>query len=233
MRRAPRSGGRSIPVFACGFVAGVFVGWSLRSGPPVPAFERPEAEVVIRGQPEGAPADANVPAQTASSTGEPRLAGERSHDDATTELEGRGLRMPVDNAAVNEWKGMFAERRAAGQRTHEAVDILAPRGTPVHAVEDGTIAQLFYSKAGGNTIYQFDPSRRFCYYYAHLDRYASGLGDNRRVLRGEIIAYVGTSGNAAGGRPHLHFAIFELGSDRHWWQGRPLDPYLVFRHAQP
>jgi len=128
---------------------------------------------------------------------------------------------------------MFAERRDTGHRAHEAVDILAPRGTPVHAVEAGTIAQLFSSKAGGNTIYQFDPTHRFCYYYAHLDRYATGLSNNVHVARDEIIAYVGTSGNAAGGSPHLHFAIFELGADRHWWQGRPLDPFLVFQRTQP
>jgi peptidoglycan LD-endopeptidase LytH len=232
MRRPPSASGRSIPVFACGFLAGMVVGWWLRSGPPVPAFQH-EANVVLRGQPEDVPADAHALAHAGAPSDEPTFAAKRSDDDAITELEGRDLRVPVDHVAVNEWKGMFAERRAAGHRTHEAVDIPAPRGTPVHAVEDGTIARLFYSKAGGNTIYQFDPTQRFCYYYAHLDTYASGLGDNRHVQRGDILAYVGTSGNAAGGTPHLHFAIFELGSARHWWQGRPLDPYLVFRRAQP
>ena len=125
-------------------------------------------------------------------------------------------------------KGGFAERRDAGGRPHEAVDILAPRNTPVHAVDDGTIAKLFVSRAGGITIYQFDPSGRFCYYYAHLDRYAPGLLEGQRVSRGDVIGYVGTSGNAPPNTPHLHFAVFELDADRRWWKGRAIDPYLIF-----
>jgi murein DD-endopeptidase MepM/ murein hydrolase activator NlpD len=108
------------------------------------------------------------------------------------------------------------------------VDLLAPRVTPVHAVEDGTIAKLFLSKAGGNTIYQFDLTRRFCYYYAHLQRYADGLHDGQAVKRGDIIGYVGTSGNAPPNTPHLHFTIFELDKDAKWWKGKPIDPYLVY-----
>lgn len=124
---------------------------------------------------------------------------------------------------------MFAEARDVNARPHEAVDILAPRNTPVHAVEDGTVAKLFYSKAGGNTVYQFDPDQRFCYYYAHLERYAPSMEAGRHVSRGEVIGYVGTSGNAPANTPHLHFAIFVLDADRQWWHGQPLDPYLVFR----
>ena len=115
-------------------------------------------------------------------------------------------------------------------RVHEAVDILAPRHTPVQAVDDGTIAKLFPSKAGGNTIYQFDPNGRLCYYYAHLERYADGLHEGQAVSRGQVIGYVGTSGNAPPDTPHLHFAVNQLNADRHWWQGRALDPYEVFRH---
>ena len=108
------------------------------------------------------------------------------------------------------------------------MDILAPRNTPVRAVENGTIARLFLSKAGGNTIYQFDPSGRFCYYYAHLERYADGIREGQSVSRSDIIGYVGTSGNAPPNTPHLHFAIFQLTPARHWWQGTPIDPYPVF-----
>jgi murein DD-endopeptidase MepM/ murein hydrolase activator NlpD len=107
--------------------------------------------------------------------------------------------------------------------------MMAARNTPIHAVDHGTIAKLFVSNAGGLTIYQFDQSGRFCYYYAHLERYAFGLEEGQRVLRGEVIGYVGTSGNAPLGAPHLHLAISVLGPDRSWWQGNPLDPYLVFR----
>jgi murein DD-endopeptidase MepM/ murein hydrolase activator NlpD len=134
--------------------------------------------------------------------------------------------MPIDDVSVESIKGGFTEAR--GPRRHEAVDIAAPRGTPIHAVQDGTIAKLFLSKPGGTTIYQFDLDARLCYYYAHLERYAAGLHDGQRVSQGEIIGYVGSSGNASPAAPHLHFAIFELNGDRKWWQGRALDPYLVF-----
>jgi murein DD-endopeptidase MepM/ murein hydrolase activator NlpD len=138
------------------------------------------------------------------------------------------LRIPLDGVSIESFKGGFAERRGSS-RPHEAVDILSPRNTPVHAVESGTIAKLFFSKAGGITIYQFDPSGRLCYYYAHLERYTDGLHEGQAVAQGDVIGYVGTSGNAPPGTPHLHFAVFELSADRHWWQGKPIDPYLVFK----
>jgi murein DD-endopeptidase MepM/ murein hydrolase activator NlpD len=137
------------------------------------------------------------------------------------------LRLPIDGMDVESMKGGFAERR--GVRPHEAVDILAPRDTPVHAVQRGAIAKLFFSKQGGRTIYQFDPTGRLCYYYAHLERYSEDLHEGASVLPGQIIGYVGTSGNAPPNTPHLHFAVFELGEDRKWWQGRAIDPYPLFK----
>jgi len=137
--------------------------------------------------------------------------------------------VPIDGTDVAKWQGQFDEPRDQGGRAHEAVDILAPRNTPIRAVEDGTISKLFFSKGGGgNTIYQFDPSGRFCYYYAHLERYASGLAETQHVSQGDVIGFVGTSGNAPPNTPHLHFAIFELNAERQWWRGRPIDPYLAF-----
>jgi len=145
-------------------------------------------------------------------------------------LQQKNLRVPIDGADVASWKGQFAEARASGAHPHEAVDILAPRGTAIHAVDEGTIAKLFFSKGGGgNTIYQFDPSGRFCYYYAHLERYADGVHEGDRVSRGDVIGYVGTSGDAPPDTPHLHFAIFELNAERQWWKGTPIDPYLAYR----
>ena len=138
------------------------------------------------------------------------------------------LRLPVDEADARAMKGQFGDRRDRGARGHEAVDILAPRNTPVHAVDDGTVAKLFFSKQGGITVYQFDPTERFCYYYAHLERYAPGLREQQKISRGEIIGYVGTTGNAPANTPHLHFAIFRLTPERHWWQGTPIDPWAVF-----
>ena len=139
------------------------------------------------------------------------------------------LRMPVDGIDADAFKGGFEERRG-GDRPHEAVDILAPRNTPVLAVEAGTIAKLFDSKAGGHTIYQFDPSGRLAYYYAHLEKYADGVHEGQVVAQGEVIGYVGTSGNAPPNTPHLHFAVFELDDSHRWWKGKALDPYLVFKN---
>jgi murein DD-endopeptidase MepM/ murein hydrolase activator NlpD len=127
---------------------------------------------------------------------------------------------------ANQLVQSFSDPRGTA-RHHEAIDIPAPRGTPVLAVEDGTIARLFYSQAGGTTIYQFDPSERFCYYYAHLDRYAEGLAEGQEVSKGQVIGYVGVSGNAPKETPHLHFAIFRLTSAKRWWEGTPIDPFEV------
>ena|ERR1051326_7302962 len=114
---------------------------------------------------------------------------------------------------------------------HEAIDIMAPRGTPVHAVVSGTIRKLFLSKPGGNTIYQFDEAGNYCYYFAHLDRYADGVREGMHVHRGDIIAYVGSTGNADVRAPHLHFAVFELGPKREWWKGTPINPYSSLLEA--
>ena len=102
---------------------------------------------------------------------------------------------------------------------------MAPRGTPVLAVDDGRIVKLFDSKPGGTTVYQFDPSEKFAYYYAHLDRYAAGLAEGQQVKRGDVIAYVGSSGNANPAAPHLHFSVFVLGAEKQWWKGTAIDPY--------
>lgn len=144
------------------------------------------------------------------------------------DLVDRRLEVPVVGTRRDELRSMFDEARG-GSRKHEAIDILAPKGTPVVAVEDGTIAKLFLSDAGGITIYQFDPTDRYAYYYAHLDAYAPGLKDGDTVRRGETIGFVGVSGNAPKDTPHLHFAIFELTDAKRWWQGTPIDPYPILR----
>ncbi|HEY9772447.1 MAG TPA: M23 family metallopeptidase [Planktothrix sp.] len=125
-------------------------------------------------------------------------------------------------------KGSFYEMRGTGR--HEATDMLAPRNTPIHAVCDGRIAKLFLSRFGGTTIYQFDPQERFVFYYAHLQSYAPGLKDGQLVHKGDVIAFVGTSGNAPPNTPHLHLSISVLGKEKQWWKAAPLDPYEVFAH---
>jgi murein DD-endopeptidase MepM/ murein hydrolase activator NlpD len=144
------------------------------------------------------------------------------------ELHGRRLTIPVQGIEPSHIVSNFDDDRGTG-RKHEALDILAARGTPVLAVDDGRIEKIFTSARGGLTLYQFDPAERFCYYYAHLDRYADGLIEGQIVKRGQVIGYVGTSGNAPANTPHLHFAINRLGDDKKWWEGRPLDPALVLR----
>jgi murein DD-endopeptidase MepM/ murein hydrolase activator NlpD len=142
-------------------------------------------------------------------------------------LRSRRLTLPVQGTRLQDLRDSYDELRDG--RRHEAIDILANRNTPVLAVEDGTVAKLFNSKAGGLTIYQFDPTGTYAYYYAHLERYADDLHDGSRVVRGDVIGYVGTSGNAPKDTPHLHFAIFKLTEKKQWWQGAPIDPYEVLR----
>jgi peptidoglycan LD-endopeptidase LytH len=144
-------------------------------------------------------------------------------------VEQRTLGMPVANLKLSDIQDTFNQSR--GQRHHEATDIVAPLGTPVLAVEDGTIRKLFRSKPGGMTIYEFDPSDQYCYYYAHLDRYAANLREGMRVSRGEVIGYVGTSGNAGANSPHLHFGITAIGPDKKWWGGTPINPYPILRDS--
>jgi peptidoglycan LD-endopeptidase LytH len=140
-------------------------------------------------------------------------------------LAARPLAMPVEGVRGSQLSDTYTQGRAGG--SHEAIDILAPRGTKVFAVDDGRIAKLFTSVPGGLTVYHFDPAGNLVYYYAHLDRYAEGLKEGMSVKRGDLIGYVGSTGNAAPGAPHLHFAVFRLGPQRQWWKGDPVNPYPV------
>jgi murein DD-endopeptidase MepM/ murein hydrolase activator NlpD len=130
---------------------------------------------------------------------------------------------PIRGLALADLRDMFAE--VHNGHAHEAIDIMEPKGTPVRAVVSGTIRKLFLSKPGGNTIYQFDEMGAYCYYYAHLDGYAEGLHEGMPVASGDVIGFVGSTGNADPSAPHLHFAIFELGPEKQWWKGKAVDPY--------
>lgn len=143
-------------------------------------------------------------------------------------LRARNLRLPVQGISAGQLSDTYTQARATG-RPHEALDIMAARGTPVLAVEDGRVAKLFLSKPGGITLYQFDPSGDYAYYYAHLDRYADGVVEGVALHKGDVIGYVGSSGNALPGAPHLHFAVFRLGPERQWWRGTALNPFLLWR----
>jgi murein DD-endopeptidase MepM/ murein hydrolase activator NlpD len=159
----------------------------------------------------------------------PQMAhGPADVDAALDDLRDRDLKVPVKDVSRDDLRDSFKEARDK-IRAHEAVDILAPRHTAVLAVEDGTIAKLFTSVRGGLTIYQFDPSQTYAYYYAHLDGYVWGLAEGDRVKRGETIGYVGTTGNAPESTPHLHFQIFLLTAEKQWWKGTAINPYDVWK----
>jgi peptidoglycan LD-endopeptidase LytH len=216
---------------AYGFVAGVFamalIIWQFGSTLPTRSSSRaPDAKV-----PSSVETDTPVvrtPAPTATSGRKAaEVAAPTIGAPPAAELKDRDLVIPVEGVGADQLTPQFSDPR--GGRSHEALDILAPMGTPVKAVEDGRIARLFLSKAGGTTIYQFDPSEKFCYYYAHLDRYAEGLREGEQVRRGQTIGYVGVSGNAPKNTPHLHFAVFRLTDEKKWWEGTPLDPYEILR----
>ena len=147
-------------------------------------------------------------------------------------LAERRLLMPVQGVAPADLRDTFNEGRDAGARPHEALDVMAPRGTPVLAADEGRLVKLFTSVPGGLTVYQFDPSGRYAYYYAHLDRYADGLREGMTLQRGQPIGYVGSTGNASPDAPHLHFAIFRLGPERQWWKGTAVNPYPLLARAQ-
>jgi peptidoglycan LD-endopeptidase LytH len=211
-----------------GFILGAFVVASLGTSS---AFRNPATKASVRVAPHeaagalddpGSPVIEGQPAATTGRGGDPTIPADAGS------LKERGLAMPVKDVPRTALVESFHQVRS-GNREHEAIDILAPRNTPVVAIDDGAIAKLFVSKAGGNTIYQFDPSEQYAYYYAHLERYADGLKEGDKVEKGQVIGYVGTSGNAPKDTPHLHFAVFRLTADKHWWEGTPINPYELLR----
>ena len=147
------------------------------------------------------------------------------HDDFH-DLLNRDLSSPIAGVAADRLQNTFTAPRP-GHKSHEAIDIPAPRGTPIHALGDGFIRKLSSSPRGGITIYQFDPDEVYCYSYAHLDRYANRLREGITVKHGDVIGYVGTTGDAPADGPHLHLAIARLREDKHWWEGAPVNPYPV------
>lgn len=207
-----------------GFVLGAFVVGSLGRGSALRAVVPVGPLKIASGAVDEPPnAVVEVPAPTSGHNGiiPPNAPEARA-------LAARNLTIPVTGVSADKLVRSYHDSRSGG-REHEALDILAPRNTPVVAVEDGTIAKLFFSKAGGITVYQFDPSAEYSYYYAHLERYADGLKEGDTVHRGQVIGYVGTSGNAPKDSPHLHFAVFRLTPDKHWWEGTPIDPYDILK----
>jgi murein DD-endopeptidase MepM/ murein hydrolase activator NlpD len=162
----------------------------------------------------------------------PKVAVERPRNVGTEEMTAgpTGLLLPVADVDPRSLRDNFVEMRGK-TRAHDALDIPAPRGTRVLAVADGFVKKLFKSVPGGLTVYHFDRQERYCYYYAHLDGYAPGLQEGQSLRRGDLVGFVGTTGNAPADSPHLHFAVHLLGPDKRWWAGTPVNPYPLLVKA--
>ena len=158
----------------------------------------------------------------------PATAGAASADIAML-LHAKRLMVPVDGISPDRISDTFTARR--GQRIHSALDIMAPRGTRVLSVDAGKVWKIRSNNLGGLTVYAIDASERFVYYYAHLDRYAEGLAEGQTVQPGDMIGYVGTTGNAPPNAPHLHFQLLLYRGNGRWWDGEPLNPRQYLARA--
>lgn len=226
--------GRIFFVFVLGFVAGVVSltvwlsatnQWGLRAHASEPAsVEHTPPPVVV--PPAAAPKTATElpapPALNPPPASTPVTVPTVPHEEAALTM--RNLGLPIANLKRSDIQDTFNDTRGSDRR-HEATDILAPKGTPVVAIDEGNVVKLFNSLRGGLTVYQFDNQQIYCYYYAHLDHYAPSLREGMLLRKGDVVGYVGTTGNADANTPHLHFAIFQLGPDKRWWKGTPIDPY--------
>ena len=218
-----------------------------RSTPVTPIDQPPAANVELSppqrndtGSATGASASTPTPdAATPSPEASPSFAPSPSANGATqtsptphapaqdahaANSDGAGLLIPVAGIRPEQLQDTYTQSRSEG-RTHNAIDIMAARNTPVVAAVDGTIIKLFQSERGGITLYQLGTDNRTIYYYAHLERYADGLAENRFMRRGELLGYVGDSGNAGRDNCHLHFSVWLINDPKHFWDGENVNPY--------
>ena len=211
-----------VRVLLCVFVfMGAVAVLSLKTGPMPVKLGRPKTDSV-RATPSHAKAgeQPNV---------EPRPVAPPEGTTTVTDADlnyiaARNLLIPVAGVPASRLRDTFTQARSEG-RQHDAIDIMAPQGTPVLATTDGLVLKLFQSDRGGVTLYELDPSGRYVYYYAHLMRYEDGITEGKQLRRGDVIAYVGDTGNAGAGNFHLHFAISKLTSPHKWSGGDPINPY--------
>jgi len=140
-------------------------------------------------------------------------------------LMNRHLLVPVAGANMAKVDDSFYEGRDGGERVHRAIDILAPRGTPILSADDGRILRMSTNALGGITMYTVDSNNRLVYYYAHMDHYNDAMSPGKTIARGDTLGYVGTTGNAPKDTPHLHFQVMRWPSDGKYWNGEPIDPF--------
>jgi peptidoglycan LD-endopeptidase LytH len=139
-----------------------------------------------------------------------------------------GLIIPVAGVKADQLVDTYTAARSQG-RTHNAIDIMAAKGTPVLAAIAGPVKRLFISVKGGITLYQFGPDSHTVYYYAHLDKYAPGIAEGKMLKQGEVLGYVGDTGNAGTGNYHLHFAVWKIKDPKNFWTGDDQNPYILLR----
>lgn len=151
--------------------------------------------------------------------------------DATAVAHLNSLYFPVPGIDSTALDDSFDAPRDGGARRHNAIDIMAPRGTPILSAGDGRILRLSKSTKGGITVYATDLEEQFVYYYAHLDRYHPNLYAGKPLLRGDTLGYVGTTGNAPKNVPHLHFQVMRMPDNGRFWDGDPINPYPLLRQS--
>jgi peptidoglycan LD-endopeptidase LytH len=181
---------------------------------PAPAAHGPDAEAA-----DAAP-NAGVAAVTAADAGPSRTFGSA----VEAELAAHDLILPVAGVSPDHLEDSFNAPREGG-REHHAIDIMAPRGTPVLAADNGRVLRVSSNTLGGLTVYTIDRSGQFVYYYAHLEGYARGLKAGNIVFKGDTLGFVGTTGDAPDNVPHLHFQILRMPPNGKYWEGDPIDPF--------
>lgn len=209
--------------FACGLLSLALLQRQTNTVRDVVANRAPDSLPQLKTHPVEESDKKRRPSLTPQEAPDAALANDASGLLPERSLMDRRIIIPVEGIQAANLQDTFNEEHA-GQR-HEALDIMAARGTPVWAADAGRVEKLFLSKYGGLTVYQFDESQTYCYYYAHLDHYAPGLEEGMLLRKGEVLGYVGSTGNASPDAPHLHFSIFKLGPEKRWWKGTPIDPY--------
>jgi peptidoglycan LD-endopeptidase LytH len=169
-----------------------------------------------------------LPAEVVAA-GAPSVAPSTAPADATAVTHLGALKFPVSGVDSTRLDDSFDQPRDGGARTHNAIDIIAPKGSPVLSVQDGRILRLSKSEKGGITVYATDLDEQFVYYYAHLDRYHAKVYAGKPLMRGDTLGYVGTTGNAPKNLPHLHFQVMRMPADKKFWAGPPINPYPLLR----
>lgn len=216
--QAPKDPATSAPVTA--------TAPKIEAAPESPAAKPAEAErePAVTVQPLGTPAHPPIEGEVPpAATNVPPAASLVNEADMAS-LKVKDLLIPVQGVTQNQLRDTFNDGRSEG-RQHQALDIMAAGGTPVLAAADGKVAKLFHSEKGGITIYEVDASGLYYYYYAHLQSYAEGIAEGKELKRGEVIAYVGDTGNAGAGNFHLHFAISKPAAPGKWSGGEAINPY--------